>query len=412
MAKRKNSSTLDSFLEPKKDKMEENGNAKKVKGHWQGLKNDMLIFNPDGLEHRSKIVGFDLDGTVITTKSGKTFPQNEHDWRLLYPSVPRVIEEYHSNGFKIVFFTNQKGIQVGKVDANSFKQKIEAICARIKDPVQVFVSLGTLKYRKPCVGMWEYMEKNENGNVAVNRSESIYVGDAAGRVATKERKKDHSAADRLFAANLRVRFLTPEECFLKQKKDDHFILPSFNPAAFLDERRDQFEPADTPLPGLRQEVIVLVGFPGCGKSKLASKLETDHGYGIVNRDTMKTWQKCVEGVKVYLKRGQSVVVDNTNYDVASRKRYIDVAKANHVDCRCFYFACDIAQASHHCKYRIIAGTDKLHEEVGTMVLRMFKSKFQEPSSSEGFTSVVKVNFVPDFESPEHRDLYRLYLCDS
>lgn len=51
--------------------------------------------------------------------------------------------------------------------------------------LQVFVSLGSLKYRKPYTGMWEYLEHFENGNVNVDRSLSLFVGDAAGRIVTK-----------------------------------------------------------------------------------------------------------------------------------------------------------------------------------------------------------------------------------
>lgn len=31
---------------------------------------------------QKKVAGFDMDFTVIRTKSGKTFPVNEHDWLL------------------------------------------------------------------------------------------------------------------------------------------------------------------------------------------------------------------------------------------------------------------------------------------------------------------------------------------
>lgn len=412
MAKRKPTGTLDSFLEPKKGKADDDENATKMKGHWQSVGKDMLIFTPENTEHSCKILGVDLDGTIITTKSGRTFPQNEFDWRLLYPVIPQILEQYHSDGFKLVIFTNQKGIQNGKVDAGSFKRKIEKILSSFTIPAQVYVSLGTMMYRKPCIGMWNYMEKEENGGIAVNRPESIYVGDAAGRVATKGRKKDFSTADRLFAMNIGVQFFTPEEFFLKKKEKEHFILPAFNPAAFLEVQRNRFQPGDTPIPGLEQEIIVLVGLPGCGKTKLANELASKYKYFVVNRDTMKTWQKCVETAKIYLKQKKNVVVDNTNYDVPSRKRYVDLAKSQGVDCRCFYFVCDIAQASHHCKFRILDGTDSLHEEVGTMVLRMLKSKFQEPSLEEGFSSIVKVNFVPQFDNEAQRNLYRLYLCDT
>lgn len=40
-------------------------------------------------------------------------------------------------------------------------------------------------YRKPCTGMWDYLESTENGDIKIDRSQSVYVGDAAGRVATK-----------------------------------------------------------------------------------------------------------------------------------------------------------------------------------------------------------------------------------
>ncbi|VDM43567.1 unnamed protein product [Toxocara canis] len=165
------------------------------------------------------------------------------------------------------------------------------------------------------------------------------------------------------------------------------------------------------MPNPKQEVVVLVGYPGCGKSTFANKMAKEHGYGVVNRDTMKTWQKCVQNAKIYLQKGQSVIVDNTNGDVETRKRYCDLAKSRGVDCRCFVFTCGMEQAEHHCKYRVIIGTDAVHEEVGTMVLRMFKSKYQEPALSEGFSSIVKINFVPEFANADHEKVYRMFLCE-
>lgn len=55
----------------------------------------------------------------------------------------------------------------------------------------------------------------KNQSIKINKNESIFVGDAAGRPANKilKTKKDHSTADRLFAMNVGMKFYTPEEHF-------------------------------------------------------------------------------------------------------------------------------------------------------------------------------------------------------
>lgn len=76
--------------------------------------------------------------------------------------------------------------------------------------------------------------------------------------------------------------------------------------------------ADTLVPSLNQEIIILVGVPGCGKSHFARNMSEKFGYAVVNRDSLKTWQKCVDTTKILLRTGKSVIIDNTNADVESR----------------------------------------------------------------------------------------------
>ena len=64
--------------------------------------------------------------------------------------------------------------------------------------------------------MWEYF-KEEN---KVDMDKSFYCGDAAGRAATKTRKKDFSNTDKLFAIACGLKFLTPEEYFLGEEEKD------------------------------------------------------------------------------------------------------------------------------------------------------------------------------------------------
>ena len=53
-------------------------------------------------------------------------------------------------------------------------------------------------------------------------------------------------------------------------------------------------------------------------------------YVHVNRDTLGSWQKCIQVANDALKEGKSVVVDNTNADAPTRQRYVNLAKENNV----------------------------------------------------------------------------------
>ncbi|KAK6749589.1 hypothetical protein RB195_001914 [Necator americanus] len=388
------------------------GQFKEKTGTWEGKHSDsVLIFTHNNCKPRAKIAAFDMDGTLVTTKSGKVFPVDNSDWRIIYDQVlPRVKKLYGEEEYKIVIFTNQKGIQTGKVDKNGFKQKMESIIRKLGVPAQAFVAIGDGQYRKPCTGMWKELLE-ANGDIAIDVSKSLYVGDAAGRLKTKTRpKKDHSCADRFFASNLGIEFHTPEEFFLGKKTPEPWSPPLFDPVAYIDAKKPLLEPGDTPLPSFGKEVVVIVGFPGSGKSTFARMLEKEHGYMVVNRDTLGTWQKCCERARVYLRDGKSVVVDNTNPDKESRSRYTALAREMKASCRCFELTCDIHQAGHNVKFRLL--TQGTSNEVGTMVLRMYSNKYEKPELSEGFDSIVYVNFVPNFEKEEHAELYRQYLSES
>lgn len=67
------------------------------------------------------------------------------------------------------------------------------------------------KHRKPSTGMFAYFESKYG---VVNKDESFYCGDAAGRPATPDAKKDFSADDLKFAWNIGLKFETPESLFL------------------------------------------------------------------------------------------------------------------------------------------------------------------------------------------------------
>ena len=53
----------------------------------------------------NKIAGFDLDGTLIKTKSKKVFPKDKDDWVLWNDNVKSILYQYYNNCYKIDLFT-------------------------------------------------------------------------------------------------------------------------------------------------------------------------------------------------------------------------------------------------------------------------------------------------------------------
>jgi bifunctional polynucleotide phosphatase/kinase len=178
--------------------------------------------------NESQVAAFDMDGTIITTKSGKVFPKDKNDWKFMLPqTVSRLQSFFQSNpDFKFVIFTNQGGCKTPS-QMEEMKSKIETITRQLNIPVLAFVAPNKNKYRKPLTGGWEVFVKEYNGGVEPDLKKSFYCGDAAGR------KKDHAKSDRLFALNVGITFKTPEEFFQNLSKSQDFEMPIFDPIKYM-----------------------------------------------------------------------------------------------------------------------------------------------------------------------------------
>lgn len=89
----------------------------------------------------------------------------------------------------------------------------------------------------------------------------------------------------------------------------------------------------------------MVGCPASGKSHFARTHLKNYEY--INRDILKTWQKCVAKTDEALAQGKSVVVDNTNPDKISRQKYIDIAKKRKIPVRCFVMSLEKDHIKHN-----------------------------------------------------------------
>lgn len=66
---------------------------------WVHSLESVLIAKTKGSEvSKNKVAAFDLDGTLITTKSGNTYARNESDWKWWHTSVPQKMKSLHNEG--------------------------------------------------------------------------------------------------------------------------------------------------------------------------------------------------------------------------------------------------------------------------------------------------------------------------
>jgi len=386
----------------------------------------------------TKVAGFDIDGTIITTKSGKTFAKDQSDWKLWANAtvMKSTLESLLKDGYRIVFFTNQEGISKGKVDEKGWKKKVESVIDKLGlsyedggGGVTVMASLTTKEndYRKPHIGMWTFLcDKLSGDDTVIDKSESIYVGDAAGRPKRGIVKKDFSSSDYKFALNVGLTFQTPEEMFYKSSKPSEKaslatsnmgFQPKQHWKAYLDDDGAIDQQREDFLSSCRsnkKEIIVVLGCPASGKSELTRRVvDLDDGdgngeYVRINQDTLKTLAKCVKVATQAIMDGKSVIVDNTNRDTKTRSNYIELAKANKVPCRCVWMKTTKEESFHMNALRGAIGDVNSNDKrsVPGVVIHSFYKNVQEPTVGEGFEEVVELHFTPGpFDSVNRRDAF-------
>jgi bifunctional polynucleotide phosphatase/kinase len=359
-----------------------------------------------GLDLHNQVAGFDLDSTLIVTKSGKKFPIDSEDWKWFSPNVVDIIKSF-SKTHNIIIFTNQKTIGSNETKTIDWMKKLQAIVTKLDVSIQIYASLKSDLYRKPYMTMFEIATTNIK---KLDLEQSFYCGDAAGR------PSDFADTDLKFALNSKIKFKLPEELFLTKtpadiKKELTNIKVSY-PIDFEEKEIDftntypEFKPAYTADSG-KNELIIMCGFPGSGKTSYVKKNIVDkHAYEWINQDTLKTLQKCLKATQTAILAKSNIVIDNTNLDVETRKKYIDLATKAKYTCRCILFNIDIGTSKHNMNFRHLVSKGTI-DRIPDIVYNIFNKKYVKPVLSEGFESIEIINFTPNVDA-NVRNLYCMY----
>lgn len=151
-----------------------------------------------------KVLFIDLDGTLIKTISGKTFPEDITDFRIQLPVLDKIKKKMPNlNWFFVV--TNQGGI--GRfISEEDFDAKILGITSFCVN--YLLCEVGDSKYcpsnnsndplRKPNTGMLEHMCYIWE---VQNKHEMLMIGDASGKPG------DFSDSDKKCAENFGIDYI-------------------------------------------------------------------------------------------------------------------------------------------------------------------------------------------------------------
>lgn len=139
--------------------------------------------------NKKKVLFADLDGTLIETATGKTFPLGIWDMKFKF-DVLDAIKKYNFEGLIIV--TNQGGIEKGLVNEKHFvKAKMAYVTKSLEEylriPVKFVYCASNDKdcgHRKPNTGMledayWKFIINEWKMNI--KKSDMLMIGDASGK---------------------------------------------------------------------------------------------------------------------------------------------------------------------------------------------------------------------------------------
>ena len=132
------------------------------------------------------VIFSDLDGTLIKTISGETFPKGIWDMQIRFEVLDKIKEvkpEY------LLIVSNQGGIESGFISRSDFSTKLDYIWTSIREYCNCYcyamycaTNDKSDPFRKPNVGMLNYLTELYVGDdFDYIKQKSLMIGDASGK---------------------------------------------------------------------------------------------------------------------------------------------------------------------------------------------------------------------------------------
>ena len=364
---------------------------------WIILDNILFGFNEESKNYMNssninKIILFDLDNTIIKTKSGKVFPINKNDWTFIIKQVPQIIYSHIKSGAICGIISNQKGLR-NSLLINNWIDKINDINKQLKLHF-VFVSLKDDNFRKPLPSSWDYIKNNFIANINYDKllkdKKIYYIGDAFGRIS------DFSDTDYKYSVNCKFKFKTPE-LFFKFNLDDPNIINGSITYPIIDyysknKQIKLFQTIFNIIESSQKIFIMLIGFPASGKSFLRKEIikkYPDFKY-INNDDSVDNFDNpnlitSNKNINQYNK----IISDNTNLNIKNRLKILTDFDS-HLKIA-IWFDYTQEQTSHLNYMRMFWFGSKL---ISPLIYRTFNKNFTKPEDvAEGFDKLFIISKV-------------------
>lgn len=327
---------------------------------------------------------FDLDYTLIKTKSGKKFPQDKNDWVFLNSNIKKKLTSLTNCLIGII--SNQKGLKNDE-QKKDWEYKLEQIGNELKIDF-VFASIADDNYRKPLPGSYEYIReyyKSIDWDKLKTNKKIYYIGDAFGR------KTDFSDTDIKYALNNGFKFKTPEIFFdinKEEGKSGSITYPTIN--YFTHPEQNQlFDELDKVINEHKKILIITIGLPASGKSFLRKELvKRYHQFHYSNNDDIHNKVQSRMLIKKTSPDYDFIIDDNTNLDKSGRDIKLNSFKDYYKIGIWFDYDLDVCFHLNYMRMYWFGG--KLLPKVSYYTLR---KKFNPDNLENEFDKFIRINKV-------------------